>query len=65
MEIFNIYTNELNSVTAYHFILRPFESRIALKIIVSLLGKKIHVVHPAHHSYALTVIHNHITLFIM
>lgn len=39
MEIFNIYTNELNSVTAYHFILRPFESRIALKIIVSLLEK--------------------------
>lgn len=40
MEIFNIYTNELNSVTVYHFILRPFESRIALKIIMSLLGKK-------------------------
>lgn len=40
MEIFNIYTNELNSVIVYDFILRPFESRIALKIIMSLLGKK-------------------------
>lgn len=60
MEIFNIYTNELNSVTVYHVILRPFESRIA-----EFTWKKILVVHPAHHSYALTVIHNLITLFIM